>query len=222
MFLADAFLSHVPEASANLPHYRAWLDGRDFTPAYDHLHRTLQLLQWQKRRRGETGERWVLKTPAHLGYLDTLITRFPDAHIVHMHRDPLDTIPSGASLNATLWRMHADEVDPHVVGAQWLERMGFTNDRALAVRARWGDDPARVTDVHFDDAVADPIGQAARVLAAVGHELSAEAEASMRSWLSARPRESTPRPSYGPAEFGLTADEIRERFAAYDARFRSI
>ncbi|HEX5068482.1 MAG TPA: sulfotransferase, partial [Myxococcota bacterium] len=43
MFLADAFLSHVPEASCDVPAYRAWLDLQDFTPAYRHLRRTLQL-----------------------------------------------------------------------------------------------------------------------------------------------------------------------------------
>ena len=55
VFLADAFLSHVPESGAHLPHYRAWLDEQDFTPAYDYLHRMLQFLQWQKRLASGTG-----------------------------------------------------------------------------------------------------------------------------------------------------------------------
>ena len=138
VFLADAFLSHVPESGAHLPHYRSWLDEQDFTPAYDHLHRMLQFLQWQKRRRGVRGQRWVLKSPAHLGYLDVLRARFPDLHIVHLHRDPRTTIASGASLNATLHAMHSDTVDLHRVGAQWLQRMGWTNDRAMATRDSWG------------------------------------------------------------------------------------
>jgi hypothetical protein len=50
VFLADTFLSHVPESGAHLPHYRSWLDGQDFTPAYDYLHRMLQFLQWQNGR----------------------------------------------------------------------------------------------------------------------------------------------------------------------------
>ena len=168
-----------------MPAYRSWIDTQDFTPAYDHLHRMLQLLQWQKRQRGETADRWVLKTPAHLGYLDDLRARFPDLHVVHLHRDPVETIASGASLNATLHAMHADAVDLHRLGAEWIERMGWTNDRALATRAAWGDDPALVTDLQFEDAVADPIGQVARVYDAVGLELTADAEAAMRDWLAA-------------------------------------
>ncbi|MFY2858737.1 sulfotransferase [Mycobacterium sp. THU-M104] len=96
--------------------------------------------------------------------------------IVRMHRDPRATIASGAGLNATLHAMHADSVDLHRVGAQWLQRMGWTNDRAMAVRDGWTDDAARVTDIAFDDAVADPIGQVARVYNAIGLPLTAEAE----------------------------------------------
>ena len=218
VFLADAFLSHVPESGAHLPHYRTWLNTQDFSPAYAHLHRMLQFLQWQKRQRGAHGRRWVLKSPAHLGYLNLLRAQFPDLHIVHMHRDPRTTIASGASLNATLHAMHADAVDPHRVGAQWLERMGWTNDRAMAVRAGWADEGAVVTDIAFDVAVADPIGQVARVYDAIGLPLTAAAEEAMRRWLANRPREA-PRPPYGLENYGLGPEQVDERFTLYNKRF---
>ena len=223
VFLADAFLSHVPESGAHLPTYRSWLDEQDFAPAYDYLHRMLQFLQWQKRKRCPEGvlaaQRWVLKSPAHLGYLDLLRARFADLHIVHMHRDPRTTIASGASLNATLHAMHADTVDLNRVGAQWLQRMGWTNDRAMEVREGWVDEGARVTDIAFDDAVADPIGQVARVYDAVGLPLTVEAEGAMRTWLDERPREAA-RPPYGLENYGLRPQQIDERFELYNKRFR--
>ena len=77
VFLSDAFLSHVPESGAHVPQYRSWIDEQDFAPAYAYLHRMLQFLQWQKRQRGRTAQRWVLKSPAHLGYLDTLARPVP-------------------------------------------------------------------------------------------------------------------------------------------------
>jgi hypothetical protein len=222
VFLADAFLSHVPESGADVGEYRAWLDTADFAPAYDHLHRMLQLLQWQKKQRGETGERWVLKTPAHLGYLDDLRRTFPDLHVVHLHRDPLETIPSGASLNSVLHAMHADVVDKERIGRQWLARMGWTNDRAMASRDRWdsaGPGRGLVTDLRFEDAVRDPIGSMATVYDATGMTLTAEAESGMRDWLQRRPRE-TGRPDYAPGTYGLDEAMIRERFAEYERRFR--
>jgi hypothetical protein len=217
VFLADTFLSHVPESGAHLPRYRSWLDQQDFTPAYAYLYRMLQFLQWQKRQRGIDGERWVLKSPAHLGYLDVLRAHFPDLHIVHMHRDPRTTIASGASLNATLHAMHRDDVDRHRVGAQWLQRMGWTNDRAMQIRDSWTDDASRVTDISFDDAVADPVGQAAQVYNAIGLPLTADAERAMRQWLAARPREA--RPPYNLETYGLRTEQVDERFALYNKRF---
>jgi hypothetical protein len=219
VFLADAFLSHVPESGANLPTYRSWLNAQDFAPAYSYLHRMLRFLQWQQRRRGVTGGRWVLKSPAHLGYLDALRDEFPDLHVVHMHRSPCTTIASGASLNATLHAMHADDVDLHRVGAQWLERMGWTNDLAMAVRDGWADESSRVTDIQYADAVADPIGQVGRVYDAVGLDLTETAVAAMEQWLANRPRE-VPRPPYDLSAYGLTDEQVEMRFSLYNKRFR--
>lgn len=218
VFLSDAFLSHIPEASCDVPHYRSWLDEQEVAPAYRWLRRMLQLLQWQRRQRGEPIRPFVLKTPDHLGYLDVLLAEFPDAHLVHAHRDPVAVITSGASLNATLWRTHCgDDIDPHEVGRQWIERMGWSCDRAMAAR---GSIPAaQVTDIAFTDAVADPIATAETVLAAVGLEATDESTASMRDWLRQdRKRESLPVHRYAPADFGLTEAQILERFREYRQR----
>ena len=222
VFLADAFLSHVPESGAHVPEYRSWIDTQDFTPAYAYLHRMLQFLQWQKRQAGAipTAARWVLKSPAHLGYLDDVRARFPDLHVVHMHRDPRETIASGASLNTTLHAMHSDRVDSHRIGAEWLNRMGWTNDRAMGTRARWAGEPARCTDIEFGDAVADPIGQVFRVYDAIGVPFTGAAEAGMRRWLQRRPPEPG-RPPYAPSDYGLDEQRIDEIFADYNSRFRS-
>lgn len=218
VFLSDAFLSHIPEASCDVPRYRSWVDTQDFAPAYRWLRRMLQLLQWQKRQRGEPPRPFVLKTPDHLGYLETLLAEFPDAHIVHSHRDPVDVIPSGASLNATLWRTHCGSADPHEVGRQWLERMGWACDRAVAARDRI---PAgTVSDVAFAEAMADPIGTASAVLSAVGLEPDDRSVAAMEAWTAQdAKREALPVHRYAPEDFGLTASQIRERFADYTGRF---
>ena len=219
VFLGDAFLSHIPEASCHVPGYRAWLDTQDLTPAYEYLRRMLQLLQWQKRQRGEERQRWVLKTPAHLGYLDTLFSVFPDAHVVQMHRSPLETIPSGASLNCTLWRIYSDDVDPTEVGRQWIERMAWTTRRCLAVRDAMPNASQRFTDVWYRDAVTEPLAQIERIYAAVGLDLVPDARSAMEAWLADQARERRPAHQYGAEQFGLGEAAIREAFAEYLATF---
>ena len=186
-----------------MPAYRGWIDGQDFAPAYDHLHRMLQLLQWQKRQRGEPLRRWVLKTPAHLGYLDVLRARFPGMQLVHLHRDPRESIASGASLNTVLHRLHSDEVDPHRIGREWLERMGVDQPpRRGHARHVGGHRPARRRP-GVRAGGADPLREMGRVYDVLGLPLTDEAERSMRDWLARRPREGG-RPAYDLAEFGLT------------------
>lgn len=219
VFLADAFLSHIPEASCNVPAYRAWLDEQDFTPAYRYLVRMLQLLQWQKRQRGERHERWVLKTPAHLGYLDTLFSVFRDAQVIHVHRSPLETIPSGASLNWTLWKMHADDADPVEIGRQWLERMAWATRRGLDARDQLSEGEGRFADVHFRSLIPDPIAEIEKLYEALGLPLTPGARSAMEGWLRADAREGRPAHRYSAQQFGLSEESIRSAFADYIERF---
>ncbi len=137
----------------------AWIDTQDFAPAYDYLHRMLQLLQWQKRQRGETGaSRWVLKTPAHLGYLDDLLADLPrPARRAPAPRPASTTIPVGRQPQRHPARDAQRPTSTRTgSAAQWLERMGWTNDRALADPRGLGRRVAPVTDVAFADAVGRP------------------------------------------------------------------
>jgi len=78
----------------------------------------------------------VLKAPFHLGFLETLLATFPDARIVQTHRDPVETLPSIASMYAALWKLASDEVDEHEIGRHCLARYGGSLSRCLAARER--------------------------------------------------------------------------------------
>ena len=81
MLLEQSFYSTVPESYAHLPHYGVWLDGIDQRPAYRYLKRLLQFLQWQKKRYGQSAERWVLKAPHHIHFPEALFETFPDVKV---------------------------------------------------------------------------------------------------------------------------------------------
>jgi len=217
MLIEHAFLSHVPESSANLPTYRRWIDGQDFRPAYAYGHRLLQFLQWQKRQRGEAVGPWVLKTPMHAGYLDELFETFPGTTVIQTHRDPLETIPSVASMYLALWGLATDDPDPHEVGRQCLERYAWSLRRCLERREAIGEE--HFVDVSFRDVASDPLAAVRRIYAQVGRPFTAEAEAAMKRWSADNPRDNRPAHDYSAATFGLTDEAIREAFSAYRARF---
>ena len=73
-----------------------------------------------------------------------------------------------------------------------------------------------------DALVADPIASVRAVYAAQGRELSVEAEVRMRRWLAEHPANRHGAHRYGLDKFGLEAGEVKERFAAYEDRYRGL
>jgi len=217
LLLEHSFLSWVPESGANVPSYRAWLDQQDLRPAYRLLRRLLQFLQWQKRRRGERAERWVLKAPMHLGFLDLLFESFPGACVIQTHRDPVETIPSLASFYFALWGLAAERPDPREVGRQCLARWSRALRRCLEVRSRLPE--GSVIDVSYREVARDPLGAVRRIHAALGRTLSPEAETAMRAWVAENPREHRPPHEYAMETFGYTREALEREFAEYRARF---
>ena len=216
LLLEHSFLSTVPESAANVPSYGRWVDAHDQRPAYRYLRKLLQLLQWQKRRAGQKADRWVLKTPHHLGYADLVLEEFPGALIVQTHRDPVESIPSLASMITALWVLVAEHVDPRTVGRLWNAKMAHALERCLTVRDRH---PDRFLDVWFLDAVKDPVSQARRIYDAAGLAFTPGVEEAMRAFMATNPREGRPPHQYTLEDFGLTAEGIARDFDAYRRRF---
>jgi hypothetical protein len=216
MLLEHSFFSTNPEAFANVPTFGAWLDEQDQTPGYRYLKKLLQLLQWQKKRAGGKGERWVLKTPHHLGFTDLLFAVFPDVRVIQTHRDPVQTIPSLASLIHAIWSLGSDAADPRVAGSQWSRRMSRALHRCMEVRESHED---RFIDVFFENAMRDPLAEIRRIYEFAGMELTPETEAKMRQWLVDNAREKRVAHSYSLEQFGFTEEGIRRDFAAYRERF---
>lgn len=202
-------------STMRLDGYAAWLAGEPFDGAYRRYRAMLQTLD------AGDGRRWLLKAPAHLAELPSLAAAFPDACIVHLHRDIVETIASGASLFAVFRSTYSDAVDPEDVGRFQTGQTALWLDRALAFRA--GDatraGPARFVDLDYRALVADPIGAARRVYAAADLELPADVAAGFERYRTAHRQHGRGRHRYDAAQFGLDPDALHERFARYEERF---
>lgn len=216
ILLEQAFLTTTPEAMMNVPTYSAWLERQDHVPAYQALKRMMQYLQWQRPGIGKP-VRWVLKTPHHQEYFDPLFEVFPDATIVHTHRDPLKTSPSLFSMLTHLQMIFSDEVDPHRVARHWLHRIDNMARRAMATRERVGD--RGFVDVSYYDLVAGPIPQIERIYEAAGLRLTPAARDAMEVARNVDKQHKYGRHRYSLADFGMTEDDIESRIARYRARF---
>ncbi len=208
------FVSPGFSMMADLRGYEEWLRQLSFeqrVAAYEIYRRQLQLLQWRR-----PGDHWVLKSPAHLGGLDALLTVLPDACVVLTHRDPAKAIPSVCSLFAILRGMGTDEPDLHAMGPRVAEFCAELVDRAADGRRAH---PDNVIDVHYHDLVGDPIATVARIYDRFDVAYTPDAEAAMRAWLAADARDKKPPHQYDLAQFGLDTAAIDRLFGTYCERF---
>lgn len=192
------------------PSYADWLTRQDFAGSYRRYRDILRLLQ------DDSGARWVLKAPAHTAEIPSLLAAFPDAHIVHLHRDVVQTVTSGASLFAVFRSTYSDDVDPRDVGRYQLQTTAAWFERAMA--ARKAHPQASVIDLAFTDLAADPIGAARAICRACDIEWSADSDARALARLAELNGQHGAH-RYEPEDFGLDREEILERFAAYRGRF---
>lgn len=218
MLLEHSFYSTVPESFAHLPTYARWLEQHDNTPGYQYLRRLLQFLQWQRKRRGLSAERWLLKTPHHLHHLDILLKVFPGATVIQTHRDPLQTIPSLCSMNYALATMGSDSVDPHTLGRHWCDKFAHSLQRTIAIRAQHS---AQFIDVQYTDTATDPAGTVDAIYNTLALPLQEDTRAAMAHWLQANRREDREPHHYTLEQFGFSREGLERDFAEYRATFLS-
>lgn len=217
MLLEQSFFSYQQEAMANIPSFGNWLEQQDHTPGYEYLKLLLQFLQWQKKRSGQLGQRWALKAPHHLHFMDIVFKVFPDAKVVQSHRDPVDTIPSLTSMIYALWLVYSDDVDAAEVGRQWSRKFARGLAHTMEVREQVGEN--RFLDLWFKDTVSQPLQEIQKVYDFLDMEFTENAKREMEAWQEFNRRELRPSHEYSLEQFGFTEGGLKEQFSTYRARF---
>ncbi len=185
-----------------------WLLDQDVGPAYHFYKNQLKLLNWLR-----PGRRWVLKWPFHLWHLDSLIEAFPDATVIHLHRDPREALPSVCSLAALARASFCENIDHGALGQFWLDYNRAGLERGLMSRDKAR--PGRIVDIRYGDLKANALAVINQVLDAVDLVPHKAWINSLQAAQKRKPEIERQRHQYTLSQFGLDADDIRERFAAY-------
>jgi len=194
------------ETLAHVPGYARWLAGQDWTPPYRRHRRNLQLIGLN-----DPEKRWILKNPSHLFALDALIATYPDALVIQCHRPAQTIMASMCSLAQHTTAGWSNTYVGDTIGADSLETWSRGLERFNAVRAAC--DPAQFYDVDYVELFADPIGTVEDIYAHFGIEMTEEARAAI-TWTDADSRRGprAPKHTYSLADYGLTEDQVAERF----------
>ncbi|GLB83950.1 sulfotransferase family protein [Mycobacterium kiyosense] len=195
------------ETLAHVPSYAKWLSEQDWTPSYQRHRRNLQLIGMN-----DTDKRWVLKNPSHLFALDALMATYPDALVIQTHR-PVETImASMCSLAQHTAEGWSKAFTPEQIGTDSMDTWSRGLERFNTARGNY--DSAQFYDVDYQDLVADPLGTVADIYRHFGLTLTDEARKAMEaSHSESQQGERAPKHKYSLADYGLTAEQVKERFA---------
>ncbi|MCX2979303.1 sulfotransferase [Halieaceae bacterium IMCC14734] len=171
----------------------------------------LRLLQWQR-----PGESWLLKTPSHVCHLDIILSEHPDAGIVITHRNPLEVVGSYCSMMMTVVPEQS-RTDPHDMGRRVLEHLAMQMDQSMDSRARL--DSSRIVDVNYNDFIEDSVAVVEDIYESLAIRCPAETRDSISQYVVDHPRGKHGSHDYQLADFGLTENQVQDRFARYLASY---
>src|SRR5437870_4816183 len=210
--MTPTFMSDQFDAMYYVPSYRAWLFQQDLLPAYEYHRRFLQHLQFRR-----AGRRWVLKAPTHMFALPALLSVYPDALFVQVHRTPIEAMASVASLITILRSAFSDGVDPVVICRDSIQYWSETMEKFLEDRDRLLN--GRICELDYDQICRNPIAAVGRIYDHFGWSLSPEAERRMRALMASRAGNGRGNHHYQLADFGAAPDQVLRAFMSYCLRF---
>ncbi len=101
---------------------------------------------------------------------------------------------------------------PEQIGTDSMDTWSRGLERFNTARANY--DSAQFYDVDYQDLVADPLGTVADIYRHFGLTLTDEARKAMEaSHSESQQGERAPKHKYSLADYGLTAEQVKERFA---------
>jgi hypothetical protein len=140
------------------------------------------------------------------------MSTYPDALVIQTHR-PVETIMASmcslAQHTADGW---SSSFVGDQIGADSMETWSRGLERFNTARTKY--DPAQFYDVDYRALIADPLGTVADAYRHFDIALTDDARQAMeKSHADSQSGERAPKHSYSLADYGLTAEEVKERFA---------
>ncbi len=194
------------ETLAHVPTYSRWLAGQDWTRPYRRHRRNLQLIGLN-----DTEKRWVLKNPSHLFALDALLATYPDALVIQCHRPPETIMASMCSLSEHTTAGWSNSFVGATIGADAFETWSRGLERFNTVRAQHN--PAQFCDVDYVELIRDPLSCMDGIYTHFGIEMTGTARASIQQTdEESKQGPRAPKHRYALADYGLTEEQVKERF----------
>lgn len=212
--MAHTFTDDHWQCGRRVPMYNEWYENVDMVPTYTQHKKLIQLIG-----SNEPEKPWLLKYPVHMKHLKSFLTVYPDAQVIWTHRDPATVMSSYVSLIAGFRNIGArpETIDRDDILNEQMEIWANATERAIEVRRQFPQ--AQFFDLHFEDFIADPVGQVKKVYGQFGIDWTPECESALNQWNDDNQQNKHGKHSHAREALALGREQIHERFSKYINHF---
>lgn len=220
LFLMEfSFKTHLLACRFGVRSYYDWVANSSMHNNYHYLKRIIKYLQWQDG--GKKAQPWIMKSPFHSGSLDALLDAYPNATLVHTHRDLTEVLPSFCNMMDACLHLYTDEIDLREIGRFYLEVVSTDMNKYLALRKELGSS-INILDVAYKDIITDPMSVVREIYQYAGRPVAEDEEKSMLDWNEQHPKDRFGKNTYTMERYGLTRNTIEAAFPEYIKQFSSL
>ncbi len=202
------------------PSFTGWqLDHLETLERVYRLHRRM-LQTFQHEAPDPSRRQWLLKSPFHVSSLPALFAEYPDAKVIHTHRDPEKFLASLVSILSALRFMRSDAVDVAALAAAMEFTYKMFLEGAIQARESGGIPDEQIVDSHFTDLMADPVAAMRSIYERLRLEWPDDHETVIKGYLTSKPKDKHGAHMYSLADVGLDPESVRRSFEPYVAHYR--
>lgn len=184
-------------------------------PADPEAQYRIHKMMLQAIQHGRPAKKWVLKG-FHATRFEAFFRTYPDARVLYIHRDPVQSIASRIQMMADLTEGLAGEAD---IAALSKLHTKLGRDGFLATLANPMINDPRIMHVRYRDFVSDQVAVIRKFYDFAGYELTDAAEAAMRDYLANNRGDRYGKFHYSTDLIHGDLDELHEAMQPYRERF---
>lgn len=212
IFMSTDYSSDYWSMVANLPTWNAWRLENDYAASNYIWHkRLLQTMQFNEPQ----SRVWLLKSPAHLAFLETLKATYPDVRIIHTHRDPVKCIPSTVNAASTFMWIRSSGVDYKEVGKRLSSGFQFFMDNVINQRINGRLPESQIVDIQLPDLINRPVETIRNIYDYFGLTLPENFDKNILDYLKNKPKGKFGKHTYDMGKFGMSEALLRQQFRRY-------
>ena len=193
---------------ADVPEYAEYLKNCSFESVFLWHKRFFQVLELTSRPK-----RWLLKDPSHIGHIPEILSTYPNAKFINIHRDPVESIGSFCSLTKNVRLGFTKSINKKRIGKMVLDFWKHKLYKGMLDKESLHSD--QIANINYSQFIKNPISSVKEAYAKIGLDMDIKIENNMGRYLTTQKNLKKQKHTYSLEEFGLTSEIVQNCFKEY-------